>query len=321
MNPFDADDISVLCSSVGLGPSAYKRFARAKTRSPGTGDSTQESIPTSEPATSSVTATGSSTSHWKGLDAVFSHRTRTLRAHLTVRSATGGAGGSTMAATLARRLMMWGHSVLLVDSTDTPMLRHYFGAGDFSGGVCTLLDRHSRKGGRVHVVLRNTLPARAGNHWLRDGMAQAGDGCDYAIADMGTLMDGCSDSGFARSEQHLVVLTPDIRSAMAIPQLQQELEEREQRAGRPLQQAYVLNQYRPEARLHVELRDRFADQLGSRLIGVLRWSELVAEAVAQAQTIFDYAPESPAAEEFAALGNAVDGMLRQPEAMTARAGR
>jgi cellulose biosynthesis protein BcsQ len=216
--------------------------------------------------------------------------------------------------------MMRGHSVMLVDSTDTPMLREYFGVGDFTGSVCTLVDQHSADGGRVHLVLRNSLPASGGKHWVTDGISQVGDRCDFAIADMGTLMDGCSDSDVAHS-QELVVLTPDIRSAVAIPQIQREFEEREQQAGRRLQRAYVLNQYRPEARLHVELRDRFAGQLGSHFLGSLSWSELVGEAVAHGQTIFDYAPGSQAAEEFSSLGNAVDEMLRQPEAMSAHAGR
>lgn len=68
--------------------------------------------------------------------------------------------------------------------------------------------------------------------------------------------------------------------------------------------AYLLNQFDASIPLHLDVREALDRRLGDRLLPfVIRRSSEVSEALAEGMTVIDYAPGSPAAEDYARLAD------------------
>jgi MinD-like ATPase involved in chromosome partitioning or flagellar assembly len=340
MNLNGSDDVSALCATIKFPSVTYKRFPRTRNRAPermpdservvefGSDPLAPDSHVSRHFSTQGNDMAQSGKTHWHELDAVLSapmvQHERTPRTVPTptiiVQSAAGGAGATTVAATISRLLMQNGNTVTLVDGHDTPTLQHFFKARAFRGGSCTLLDANDSSSGGIHLLAKGQGQGIDANNaqWFESEVSRLGDACDCIVWDGdGSRPIGRSMSG-TDLDSRIVVLAPDIRSARALPRLEREFSERESISGARMQQLYVLNHFRSDVRLHVELAARFQDQLGSRFT-VLPWSELVSEAAVHSQTVVDYAPNSSVAQNFMNLYSKLTALIHPLAAQSAAA--
>ncbi len=73
-------------------------------------------------------------------------------------------------------------------------------------------------------------------------------------------------------------------------------------SGHPVRPYYILNQFDSSLPLHLDVREVLREQIGDRLLPfVLRRSPAISEALAEGMTVVDYAPNSPAAEDYGNL--------------------
>jgi cellulose synthase operon protein YhjQ len=111
------------------------------------------------------------------------------------------------------------------------------------------------------------------------------------------------------ADLHLVVLLADAVSLALVPRLQRGDFRLGGGASRRAAPGYVLNQIEPRRRLCRDVQAVARDLLGDRLFGTIHQDEAVAEAAACQSTVLDYAPESVAAHDIAAVANRVHDTL------------
>jgi len=74
--------------------------------------------------------------------------------------------------------------------------------------------------------------------------------------------------------------------------------------GRPVQPYFLLNQFDPSQRLHLDVREVMRRQLGDHLLPfVIRRSQSVSEALAEGMTVMDYAADAPVAADYTNLAS------------------
>jgi cellulose synthase operon protein YhjQ len=102
----------------------------------------------------------------------------------------------------------------------------------------------------------------------------------------------------------LIPVAPDMNSVISLNAVEQFFKNQTDAAGRPVKVYYLLNQFDPAQPLHLDVREVLRQQLGDRLLPfVIRRSPAVSEALAEGMTVMDYAPNSPAAEDYLNLAN------------------
>src|SRR6185312_5851416 len=111
------------------------------------------------------------------------------------------------------------------------------------------------------------------------------------------------------SDLDVVVLLADAMSLALLPRLQRGDFGADNPSRRPTQTGYVLNQIEPRRRLCRDVLALAHEVLGETLFGTVHHDEAVAEAVACQLTVFDYAPDSVAAHDMAAVANRVHDSL------------
>jgi cellulose synthase operon protein YhjQ len=321
MTKITVDDVESLCEHVRLEPLAYKQFPRRGRQSLGPQPdwpSKRRDSPSGRDGAAgdrkhasfelpSASLAGDS-ERWLGLRALTAN-SRDARAgglvrqtDLAVFSACGGAGGTTVIATLGRIFSKRRNSVLLLDGSAPSILPFYFGSRATRVGSCSHMELREETGGAVHVV----SPHGAESDWLSSGIARAQGSFHRVLADatsgipVDPGLDGIGDL-FADSKA-LVVIVPDMRCAVEIPRILDSYRASEQRSGVPGRVHFVLNNFDAGLPLHVEMRARFTSQLGAKLLPfAIQRSEHVSEAVAEGLTVVDYAPDSAVAEDFLRL--------------------
>ena len=99
----------------------------------------------------------------------------------------------------------------------------------------------------------------------------------------------------------LVPILPDINSVASLAPLEAFLSDQKC--------FYLLNQFDPSLTLHLDVRAMLQQRLGSRLLPVVvRRSAAVSESLAEGLTVIDYAPDSPAAEDYRHLADWLRGV-------------
>jgi hypothetical protein len=226
---------------------------------------------------------------------------------LAVYGSCGGAGSTTVIATLGRIFSKRKNRVLLLDGSAPSVLPFYFGSRATLVGSCAHMELREETGGAVHVV-----SPRGGEHdWFASGVARARGNFHRALADVTSgvpIYAGLEGTGdlFADSTA-LVVIVPDLRCAVGIPRILDSFRANEQKSGVPQRVHFLLNKFDASLPLHVEMRARFAGQLGNKLLPfAIQRSEQVSEAVAESLTVVDYAPEAGIADDFVRLADWVE---------------
>ncbi len=111
------------------------------------------------------------------------------------------------------------------------------------------------------------------------------------------------------ADLHVIVMLADAMNLAVLPQLQQGDYLLTAAADRPPAVGYLLNQVDPRRQLCRDVLALSRDVLGDSLFGMVHQDEAVAEAAACQLTVLDYAPDSVASHDIAAVATRVHGSL------------
>lgn len=100
----------------------------------------------------------------------------------------------------------------------------------------------------------------------------------------------------------LVPLVPDVQAVVFAKSIDASFQRINSATGTNSEVYYLLYQFDSSLTLHRDVRNVLRDKLGERMLPfTLPHTPAVSEALAEGMTIVDYAPDSPATEEFASL--------------------
>lgn len=224
---------------------------------------------------------------------------------LAVFSLAGGVGKTCLAATLGRALSARGEKILLVDTSSYALLPFYFGSRDQRSGV---LRTFMPPGGSEDAPLQmlaieseSSEPENASQELLSQQVFRYAGGVGRVIVDLATASGATMREILRLSPMVLVPVVPDLNSVVSVSSIDAFFRRNSSAAG-SVTPYYVLNQFDASLPLHLDAREVLREQLGDRLLPlVLRRSPSVSEALAEGMTVMDYAPNSPAAEDFGRL--------------------
>jgi cellulose synthase operon protein YhjQ len=245
-----------------------------------------------------------------------------------VASPKGGAGKTTLAATLGVGLHRIGWRVLALDCDRENALRlHFEMPNDELPGIATALDDRqdwtdlvTETSCGVFVIPFGTaaagdearLSAHIGDNpgWVRRQLAPFFEYRDLAIVvDMPPGPSVYDSEIDTLADLHVAVLLADAISLALLPRLQRGDFAGNGAGRKPSPTGYVLNQVEPRRRLCRDVLALAHEALGENLFGTVHQDEAVAEAAACQLTVLDYAPNSVAAHDMAAVANRVHDSL------------
>jgi cellulose biosynthesis protein BcsQ len=221
-------------------------------------------------------------------------------------SLAGGTGKTSLAASVGCLLAAEGESSLLVDTHSYGLLQLFFGA------------REIRAGASRAFVSANSAPVRvmALDLWRDEGefppidqIAQHLEGMNRILIDISTASLKLLREILPLAPTVVIVLAPDMASVVSLQSLQREFQRIEEETDQKIDAVYLLNRFDPSLRLHRDIRDRLARQLGKRLLPILiHRSHAVSEALAGGMTIVDYAPDVQTVDDLRELAQWVRGL-------------
>ncbi len=207
--------------------------------------------------------------------------------------AVSGMGCSTLTATLARYYQNRGEGVLIFDDREDGLLRLHFQAADSVA---------------IPIVSRESAPTLSAT-WFQEPMSRHQMDYRWFLMDTKSVTPALVNAQLSPGSCYLVPVLADMRGVKAAVRLSEQLDGYESEQGRRLAFYFVLNQFDRASRLQEEMRQHLMRRLGGRLAPVaIRWSEEIGAALAEGATVLDYAPESPAAQDFESLGEWLAGL-------------
>jgi cellulose synthase operon protein YhjQ len=221
-------------------------------------------------------------------------------------SVAGGVGKTSLVATVGRALAAYGERVLLVDTTRFGLLPLYFGSGESKPGVVrTFAPPNNSPDAPVHSVNlepSEPLPGSAEPDPFLEALLHNAHGSNRILVDVRTASLETVRRLLPLAPTVLVPIVPDMNSVASLRAVEAAFSSAEVPAQRRIQPFYLLNQFDSFLPLHVDVREILRQQLGNRLLPfVVRSSSAVSEALAEGMTVVDYAPDSPAAQDFLRL--------------------
>ncbi len=304
-------DIAELCAAAGVDSEAYQVFSPPTLpETDGEQITTEETCtraaapisqfqpPVSSPYSPHSRAGAETTPQWQQLSQVFGAlRAGLVKAAKTERvivaSVAGGAGGSTVAATLAR-ILSASERVAVMEATEQQLLPYHFGVPQANPGGCTMALERPNVRGVAHIFGMPLTAGAARFEWAAEKAAACDGAYSRVIVDAGNAsgVEVLADSG----SLVLLVAVPDTNAAVRLPALVPVL------AARGARVKLLLNKFDDKQRLHLMFFARLQEHFAEFLVPApIHWSPLVPEALAEGQTIIDFAPASPVAEDFARL--------------------
>lgn len=212
---------------------------------------------------------------------------------IVVAPAVSGMGCSTLTATLARYYQNRGEGVLIFDDREDGLLRLHFQAADSVA---------------IPIMSRDSAPTLAIT-WFQEPMTRHQMEYRWFLMDTKSITPALVNAPLSPGSCFLVPVLADMRGVKAAVRLSEQLDSYESEQGRRLAFYFVLNQFDRASRLQEEMRQHLMRRLGGRLAPVaIRWAEEVGAALAEGATVLDYAPESPAAQDFESLGEWLAGL-------------
>ena len=232
---------------------------------------------------------------------------------VAVFSLAGGVGKTSLVATLGRTLSARGERVLLVDTASFGILPFFFGARDQRPGVLRTFTPPGTSGDApiqtLAVEPESLGPETAAQEPLTQEIWRHGRGVGRILIDLATASGATTRKVLRMSPTVLVPLIPDMSSVVSVGSIDAFFQHNGDVRGRQSLPYYVLNQFDKSLPLHLDLREVLREQLGERLLPfVLRRTSAVSEALAEGMTVVDYAPNSPAAEDYTSLAGWVKSL-------------
>jgi cellulose synthase operon protein YhjQ len=238
---------------------------------------------------------------------------------LQVFSLAGGAGKTTLVATLGRALSARGQRVLLVEATTFGSLPCFFGASDCRPGVLrTFRPPSSSSDAPIRLatvdpeaMLLDSAPQRS----LTSDIQRWAQGAGRVIVDVATGNAATARNLSRISPIVLVPLIPDVNSVIAANTIDSFFQRQANAAGGGPNVYYIFNQFDPSLPLHLEVAKVLRAGLGDRLLPfALERNPAVSEALADGMTMMDYAPGSPLAEDYVTLAKWVEHVMAPAQA-------
>jgi hypothetical protein len=196
-------------------------------------------------------------------------------------------------ATLAK-LFSASERVAVMEATEHQLLAYHFGIPQSNAGGCTVAGQRLNGQGATHIFGMPQTAVGARFDWVAEKAAACDGAYDRVIVDAGSA-SGVEALGDSRSLV-LLVAVPDTNAAVRLPGLIPLL------ATQGARVKLLLNKFDDQQRLHLAfvagIQEHFADTL---LPVRIRNSQLVPEALAEGQTVVDFAAGSPVTEDFCRL--------------------
>jgi cellulose synthase operon protein YhjQ len=207
----------------------------------------------------------------------------------------GGVGKTSLVASLGRSQALHGDSVLLVDTAMHSLLPLYFGSHDLTpGNITTFPAGDPATSVRVMTMDPEWIEGRRVHELqVAEKVAEQATGVNRILVDVSTGSAAITRQIFRLSPTVLLTLTPDMSSVVSLPAARAFFQQLADETGHPLELFYILNQFDASLRLHADVHDLLARQLGDRLLPfAIHRSHSVSEALAEGMTVVDYAPGS-----------------------------
>ncbi len=233
---------------------------------------------------------------------------------LEVFSLAGGVGKTSLVATLGRALSARGERVLLVEATFLGSLQYYFGATDSRpGAVRTFRPPASSSDAPIQLATVDPdalLVESTVQGSLAADVQRWAQGASRVIVDVATGATAIARGLMRTSTVVLVPLIPDVHAVITATSINAFFQHNSGTPGGPSEVYYLLNQFDPSLPLHLDLREVLREKLGDRMLPfALPRTPAIGEALAEGMTIMDYAPDSPATEDFLNLAKWLDDVL------------
>lgn len=217
-------------------------------------------------------------------------------------SVAGGVGKTSLTAALGRTLSATGERVVLAEVNAHGLLPFYFGGSAGGGLVSEWQDAGVSTGdGRPALISFSSgaTDARASEKAFAEALDR------YSDAGTRVIVDLCSSALWGmrvllqRQATILVPIAPDMTSVLTLKAVEKYVHGLSEQVQLPVHVRYVLNQFEPGLPLHLDIRQTLERHLGDRLLPfMIRRSPMVAEALAEAMTVMEYAPESDVARDY-----------------------
>ena len=248
----------------------------------------------------------------------------------------GGTAKTSTAAALAAGLKRRGYRVLMVDLDPQANLSYITGADTKRRTIADLLQQAADTEAKQTLTTRGTIQSTpqgeilagnpglaaadlaladtAGREYLLKGILEPVKGdFDFCIIDTPPTLGTLTINALTAAQRAIAPAQADVFSLIAIGQLYTTIQTVKRHANPALDlSGIVLTRYNGRAVLSREIADRIAEaaaQYGSKLYNTkIRECISVKEAETLHQNIFDYAPRSNAAKDYAAL---LDEILEQ----------
>lgn len=227
-------------------------------------------------------------------------------------SPSGGAGGTTLAAVLARALARNGERVLLVQTAASGLLSLYFRLGPLVPGELHTAATREGESGAVSIVALDAASLvvadatesqmRQRQEALIEDLLNHAQGCSRVVIDLAPEAEWMVRGLAALRPMVLAPVAPEMSSVVGLRAMEQRFAAIRDREGGALLPFYVLNRYDAGLPLHLDIREVLRRELNERLLAVaVRRSASVGEALAQGATVLDYAPASQVAHDYAEI--------------------
>jgi cellulose synthase operon protein YhjQ len=233
---------------------------------------------------------------------------------LAVVSLAGGVGKTSLVAALGRSLAIHGERVLLVDANAHGLLPLFFGAHELgTGAMSTFANGDAAPLQVLTMEVESSGEEVAADHRLAERIADHARGVSRLLMDVSTASTAITREVLRLAPTVLLTLTPDMASVASLAAAHDLLQRLADEIGQPLKLFYLLNQFDGARRLHSDVQNLLAAQLGNRLLpfGVRR-SDAVSEALAEGMTVVDYVPDSPIVEDIGHLCQWIHELDRKP---------
>lgn len=239
---------------------------------------------------------------------------------IAVALSKGGVGKTTTAVNLAAGLALAGRRVLLIDVDTQGQAAKLLGCapavglaevagGDLPAGQAVTAARPNLDllaGGRGLATLKRVITRKdfGGEQTISEALASLDDAYDYAISDTAPGWDALSVNALFYAAEVLAPVSLEIMTLQSLLDFNQSLAAIQR--YHPITLRYIVPTFFDRrVRKSDEIRAQLANHFGARLCEPIRYNVRLSEAPGYGQTIFEYAPHSPGADDYRALAERV----------------